>query len=341
MVCLLNRFAPLAPSVNSRLHRRMGGFLLGAVLALGGSGPAVAQAWPDKPLRLVVAFTAGGMIDIFARTLQPRLAEGLGQPVIIENRGGASGTLAESMIAKSPPDGYTMMMSADFPPANPHLFLNLNYDLFRDLAPVSMLLRVPLTLIVHPSVPANSVAEFIAHVRSRQGRFAYATTGTGTSNHLSMVFLKGRTGIEMTHVPYKGGSQAIADLIGGQVESSLISITLAAPQVRSGKARAIALTGEKRAPLLPQVPTFGEAGFADFPPGQWSGLFVSAGTSPAMIARLHAEFTRAARAPEVQTRFQQLGAEVVMNPTAEFTPFLRSEHERLGKLIRENKITAD
>jgi tripartite-type tricarboxylate transporter receptor subunit TctC len=341
MVCFPSRFAPLVPSFNSCLNRRIAGILLGAVLALGEPVPAAAQTWPDKPLRIVVAFAAGGMVDIFARTLQPRLAEGLGQPLIIENRGGASGTLAESMIAKSPPDGYTIMMSADFPPANPHLFLNLNYDLFRDLAPVSMLLRVPLALIVHPSVPANSIAEFIAHVRSRQGRFAYATTGTGTSNHLSMVFLKGRTGIEMTHVPYKGGSQVIADLIGGQVESSLISITLAVPQVRSGKVRAIAVTGDKRAQLLAQVPTFSEAGFADFPPGQWSGLFVPAGTPPAIMARLHAEFTRAARAPEVQARFQELGAEVVMNPSAEFMAFLHSEHERLGKLIRENKITAD
>lgn len=338
MVCFASRFAPLVRSFNPW---RMAAILLGAILALGGPGPAAAQTWPDKPLRLVVAFTAGGMIDIFARTLQPRLAEGLGQPIIIENRGGASGTLAESMIAKSPPDGYTMMISSDAPPANPHLVRNLNYDLLRDLAPVSMLFRLPLVLIVHPSIPANSLAEFIAHVRSRQGRFAYASTGNGTSNHLFMEFLKSRTGIEMTHVPYKGGSQVMADLVGGQVESTLISITLAAPQVRSGKARAIAVTGEKRAPLLPQVPTFGEAGFADIPPGLWSGLFVPAGTPPAIIARLHAEFTAAMRAPEVQARFQDLGAEAVMNPTPEFTAFLRSEYDRLGKLIRDNRITAD
>ena len=341
MVCFPIRFALLVASVIPSLNRCMAGLLLGAVLALGSLGPAAAQTWPDKPLRLMVAFTAGGMVDIFARTLQPRLADGLGQPVIIENRGGASGTLAESMLAKSAPDGYTLMMSSDVPPANPHLFLNLNYDLLRDLAPVSMLFRVPLALIVNPSVPANSLAEFIAHVRSRQGRFAYATTGTGTSNHLSMVFLKGRTGIEMTHVPYKGGSQVIADLVGGQVESTLISVTLAAPQVRAGKVRAIAVTGDKRAPLLAQVPTFSEAGFADFPPDLWSGLFVPAGTLPAIVARLHAEFTRAARAPEVQARFHELGAEAVMSPTAEFAAFLRSEYERLGKLIRENKITAD
>ncbi|MDO8595935.1 MAG: tripartite tricarboxylate transporter substrate binding protein [Sulfuricaulis sp.] len=341
MVCVLSHFAAVLRSSDPRLNRRAAGILLGAVLALGGIAPAAAQTWPDKPVRLVVAFPAGGMFDIFARTLQPRLAEGLGQPVIIENRGGASGTLAESMIAKSPPDGYTIMITADVSPSNPHLFLSLNYDLFRDLAPVSMLLKVPLALIVHPSVPANSVAEFIAHVRSRQGRFAYASTGNGTSNHMSMVFLKGRTGIEMTHVPYRGGPQAMADLIGGQVGAFLAGVTLALPQVRSGKVRAIAVTGEKRAPLLPQAQTFSEAGFADFPPGQWSGLYMPAGTPAAIIARLHAEFSKAARAPEVQARFQDLGAEVVMNPTAEFTAFLRSEHERLGKLIRENKITVD
>ena len=232
-------------------------------------------------------------------------------------------------------------MTADVVPSNPHLFRNLNYDMFRDLAPVSILLKLPLALIVNPSVPANTLAELIAYVRSRNGKFSYSTTGTGTSNHLLMVFLRGKTGTEMIHVPYKGGSQAVTDVIGGQVESSLIAITLAAPQVRSGKVRAIAVTGEKRAALLPQVPTFSEAGFPDFPPGQWIGLFVAAGTPPAIIARFHTEFTKAARAPEALTRFQDLGAEVVMNPTAEFTEFLRSEYERLGKLIRDNKITAD
>ena len=341
MNCFLSRFAALVPPFNPRLNWRTAGILFSAVLALGVPGPAAAQAWPDRPLRLLVAFPAGGMVDIFARTLQPRLVEGLGQPLIIENRGGASGTLAESMLANSPPDGYTVMMSADNVPTNPHLFRNLSYDALRDFAPVSMLVRVPLALIVNPSVPAKSVAEFVDHVRSRHGRFAYASTGTGTSNHLSMLYFKAKTGIEMTHVPYKGGSQVIADLIGGQVESALISVTLAAPQVRSGKARAIAVTGEKRAPLLPQVPTYAEAGFADFPPGQWIGLFVPAGTPPAIIARLHAEFAKTARAPEVLARFHDLGAEVVMNPSAEFAAFFRSEYERQGRLIRENKVTVE
>jgi tripartite-type tricarboxylate transporter receptor subunit TctC len=195
--------------------------------------------------------------------------------------------------------------------------------------------------VVHPSVPANSLAEFVAHVRSRQGQFSYASPGTGTGNHLFMELLKSLTGIEMTHVPYKGGGPAMNDLIGGQVQASLISITLAAPQARSGKVRAVGMTSEKRAPLLPQVQTFVEAGYGDFTPHTWCGLFVPAGTPPAIVQRLHAEFARAVRATEVQARFQDLGAEPIMNSPAEFAAFLRAESERLGKLIRERKIASD
>ena len=315
--------------------------LFAALAALTVAVPASAQTWPDKPVRIIVAFAPGGLIDTFARTLQPRLTEGLGQPVIIENRGGAGGTLAESMLAKSAPDGYTVMVSADSPPANPHLFRNLNYDFFRDLVPVSMLARVPFALVVHPSVPANSLAEFVAHVRSRQGQFSYASPGTGTGNHLFMELLKSLTGIEMTHVPYKGGGPAMNDLVGGQVQASLISITLAAPQARSGRVRAVGVTSEKRAPLLAQVSTFVEAGYGDFTPHTWCGLFVPAGTPPAIVQRLNAEFARAVRATEVQARFQDLGAEPIMNSPVEFAAFLRAESERLGNLIRERKIASD
>ena len=313
--------------------------LLLATLAL--AMPATAQTWPEKPVRLVVAFAPGGLIDTFARPLQPRLVEGLGQPLIIENRGGAGGTLAESVVAKSAPDGYTVLVSADSPPANPHLFRSLNYDFFRDLAPVSMLARVPFALVVHPSVPANSLPELVAYVRSRQGQFAYASPGTGTGNHLFMELFKGLAGIEMTHIPYKGGGPAMSDLIGGQVQASLISVTLAAPQVRSGKVRALGTTSEKRTALLPQVQTFVEAGYRDFTPHSWSGLFVPAATPAAVVQRLNAEFAKAVRAPEVQTRFRELGAEAVMNSPAEFAVFLRAETERLGNLIRERKIASD
>jgi tripartite-type tricarboxylate transporter receptor subunit TctC len=324
------------------LHRKIfRGVSVLLVAALAAAAPASAQTWPEKPVRIIVAFAPGGLIDTFARTLQPRLVEGLGQPVIIENRGGAGGTLAEAMLAKSAPDGYTMMVSADSPPANPHLFRNLSYDFFRDLAPVSMLTRVPFALVVHPSVPAASLPEFVAYVRSRQGQFAYASPGTGTGNHLFMELLKSLAGIEMTHVPYKGGGPAMTDLIGGQVQASLISITLAAPQSRSGKVRAVGVTSERRAPLLPLVQTFVEAGYGNFTPHTWCGLFVPAGTPAAIVQRLHAEFAKAVRAPEVQTRFQELGAETVMNSSGEFAQFLRTESERLGTLIKQRNISSD
>jgi len=322
-------------------HRRMVGWILGALLAFSIVDEAVAQSWPEKPVRLVVAFAPGGLIDAFARTVQSRVAEGLGQPVLIENRGGAGGTLAESVVAKSPPDGYTLLLSADSPPANPHLFHNLNYDFFRDLAPVSMLARVPFALVVHPSVPASSISEFIAYVRSRQGKFTYASPGSGTGNHLFMELLKTVAGIEMTHVPYKGGGPAMNDVVGGQVQATLISVTLAAPQARSGKVRALGVTSPKRVPMLAQVQTFVEAGFPDFTPHTWSGLFVPAGTAPAIVQRLHAEFGKAARTPQVKTRFDELGAEIVMNSPQDFAAFLRTENDRLGKLIRERGISAD
>jgi tripartite-type tricarboxylate transporter receptor subunit TctC len=302
---------------------------------------AQAQAWPDRPLRLLVGFPPGGLIDQFARTIQPGLAAGLGQPVIVENRGGAAGTLAEAVVAKSPPDGYSLLITPDSPPANPYLYKNLGYDLFKDLAPVTMLLRVPLVLAVHPTVAANNLADLIALARSRPGQIAYATTGAGTSNHLAMEYLNKAAGISTIHVPYKGGAQVMTDLVGGQVPSTLISITLAAPQVRAGRIRAVAVTGDKRAPLLPEVQTFVEGGFADFPQGQWSALFVPAGTPAAIIHRLHAELDKTVRTPEVQKRFADLGAETVMSSPAELAAFLKKEHQRIGEQVRESNITAN
>ena len=326
-------------SVRCRTYPSLRGVLLGAALALFGAQVS-AQTYPDKPIRLIVAFAAGGLTDTLARTLQPRLVEGLGQQIIIENRGGAGGTLAEAQLAKSAPDGYTILMSVDSVPANPHLFRNLGYDMFRDLVPVSTLAAVPLVLVVHPGVPVNNPQEFVTYARSGQ-KINYGSPGTGTSNHLNMEYFRGLAGIDMTHVPYKGGGPAMTDLLGGQVQALLISVTLAAPHIRSGKLRALGVAAEKRSSLLPQVPTFGEGGFPSMRAETWNGLFVPTGTSQAIVQRLHTEFGRAIRAPEVEARFRELGAETVMNSQAEFTAQLRSEHERLGKLIRDRKISAD
>jgi tripartite-type tricarboxylate transporter receptor subunit TctC len=312
-------------------------FLIALLLAL----PVQAQNYPDKPLRVLITFAPGGPADIFARMLQPKLTESLGQPLVIDNRPGASGTIAEGLLAKAAPDGYTLMMSGDSGPANAHLYRGLSYDLFRDLLPVSLLTQVPLTLIVNPAVPAASLAEFVAYARSRPGQLSYGSPGTGTISHLYVELFKGFAGIEMTHIPYKGGVPAMSDLIGGQVQALLLSVTLSAPQVRSGKVRAIARTGEKRSHMLPQVPTFTEAGYADLKTSTWTGLWLPAGTPPAIVQRLHAEFAKAAAAPENAARIHELGAEVVMSSPAEFAALLRSEHERLGKLIRERGINAN
>lgn len=305
------------------------------------AGAACAQSYPSKPLRLIVGFAAGGLVDTLARTMQPKLQAGLGQPLLIENQAGGAGTVAEATLAKSAPDGYTLMMSADSPPTNVHLFRNQGYDLFRDLRAVAMLTRVPLVMLVHPSVPANTIQEFIAYARSKNGAVNYASPGAGTSNHLYMELLKGIGGFEMTHVGYKGGGPAMNDLLGGQVQAILISITLGAPNVRAGKLRALATSGDKRTVQLPQVPSFAEAGIQDFNPQSWSGLFVPAGTPQAIVQRLHEEFSQTLKDPEVLKRLQDLSAEPVMSSPDQFAAFLKTESERLGRLIRERGISAN
>ena len=305
------------------------------------AGAACAQSYPSKPLRLIVGFAAGGLVDTLARTMQPKLQAGLGQPLLIENQAGGAGTVAEATLAKSAPDGYTLMMSADSPPTNVHLFRNQGYDLFRDLRAVAMLTRVPLVMLVPPSVPANTIQEFIAYARSKNGAVNYASPGAGTSNHLYMELLKGIGGFEMTHVGYKGGGPAMNDLLGGQVQAILISITLGAPNVRAGKLRALATSGDKRTVQLPQVPSFAEAGIQDFNPQSWSGLFVPAGTPQAIVQRLHEEFSQTLKDPEVLKRLQDLSAEPVMSSPDQFAAFLKTESERLGRLIRERGISAN
>ena len=228
---------------------------------------ATAQTWPAKPVRILVSFAPGGLTDLIARALQPKLQEGFGQPVVIENRPGAGGTLAEGMLSKSVPDGYTILLSADSVSANPHLVPKLPYDTFNDLLPVAMLARIPLVMLVNNNVPAGTVKDFVAYAKTREG--SYGSPGIGTSNHLYFEVFKASTGIDWPHVAYKGGGPAMTDLIGGHVQALLISSTLAVPQASAEKVKALAVTSEKRLPKLPNVPTFAEAGFADFKPQQW------------------------------------------------------------------------
>lgn len=309
-----------------------------AACALAGPG-AFAQEWPAKPIRILVSFAPGGLTDTIARALAPALQQGFGQPIVIDNRPGAGGTVAEGVLAKAAPDGYTLLLSADSVPANPHLIANLPYDTFKDLQPVSLLARIPLVFLVNNGVPANSMKEFVAYAKNN--KVSYASPGIGTSNHLYFEVFKDMTGLELPHVPYKGGGPAMTDLVGGHVQAMLISSTLAVPQVTAGKARALAVTSEKRLAQLPDVPTFAEAGYADFKPQQWTGLFVPAGTPPAIVARISSEFAKALQSPEVIARLRDLNAEPVMSTQSEFAAYLKREYDTLGKLIKARGIKAN
>ncbi len=321
------------------------GTLIGAVSAaaalLAVQLPAYAAegAWPNKPVRIIVAFAPGGLTDVVARAFQPSLSETFGQPVIIENKPAAGGTIAEAQLARSEPDGYTLLMTADGVPANPYLYKGLSYDSLQDLQPVSQLVRIPLVMLVNNQVPAESVKELVQYAKSAPGKYSYASPGTGTSNHLFYEVFKDMTGIEMEHVAYKGGSPAMTDLIGGHVSSLLISATLAIPQVQGGKVKAVAVTSSERLSRLPKVPTFAEAGYPDFAPHQWTGLYVPKGTPPEVVRRIHAAFAKAAQEPAVGKRLAELNAEPIVTSPDEFKRFMKSSHQVLGELIKSKSIT--
>jgi tripartite-type tricarboxylate transporter receptor subunit TctC len=300
---------------------------------------ALAQSYPDKPIRIVVAFAAGGLADTIARTIQPKLSESLGQSVLVDNKGGAGGSIAEAFVAKSAPDGYTLLMGVDSLPVNPLMIKGLSYDTFKDLQPVSMLARVPLALIVQSSSPFGDVGELIKGAKTRKGQLSYASPGNGTSNHLFMELLNGKAGTEMIHVPYKGGGPAITDLMGGQVDTMLISVTLAAPYVKAGKLKALAITGDARSPSLPDVKSFPELGYPDMVAYTWGGLFLPAGTPSAISQRIFNEVAKAMRQPEMEARFKELGAEVVMNSPSEFTSLIQNTHDKMANLFASKKIS--
>lgn len=319
------------------LFSRIGSTLLISLVALCAS-PSWAQEWPAKPIKIIVSFAPGGLTDLIARALQSKLQEGFGQPVIIENRPGAGGTLAEGVLAKSLPDGYTVLLSADSVPANPHLIPRLPYDTFKDLLPVSMLARIPLVLLVSNNVPVITVKEFIQYAKTHD--ISYGSPGVGTSNHLHFELFKDNTGLAVPHLAYKGGGPALTDLIGDHIQALLLSTTLAVPQATAGKVKALAVTSEKRLARLPNVPTFQEAGFPDFNPQQWTGLFVPSGTPPAIVARIREEFSRAVKSPDVIARLSELNVEPVMSTQADFTQYLQRETLVLSRVIKARGITA-
>jgi len=310
-----------------------------AALAASVALSAFAQSYPSKPIRLIVPFAAGGGNDNIARLVGKRLNENLGQPLVIDNRPGAGGVVGAELAAKSPPDGYTLFLGGVGSHAvNPNLIEKLPYDPIRDFSPVILLARAPLILVVHPSVPARTFAEFVAYARKNPGKLNFASNGNGSSAQLAAVMFDSMAGAEMVHVPYKGLAPALTDLLSGQVQVMFSSPVAILPHITAGKLRALAVTGEKRMASLPEAPTVAESGFPGYEASSWYGILAPAGTSREIVARLNAEFLKALEQPDVRNSLIADGAEPVGDTPEQFAAYIRSEKERMGKLIRDARI---
>ena len=285
----------------------------GLVLALV-AGAVVAQQWPSKPIKWVVPFAPGGTTDILARTIGEKLSVTLGQPIIVDNKPGAGGGVGADQVAKSPADGYTIMGGTISTHAiNASLYSNLPYDPVRDFAPITLIVRVPNMLVVNPELPAKDVRELIALLKASPGKYSFASSGNGTSQHLSGELFKTMTGVEMQHIPYRGSPPALADVVGGQVAMTFDNITTAWPLVKGGKLRALAVTTAKRSPIAPDVPTLAESGLPGYEIGSWQGVFAPAGVSTEIVKRLNTEIVRIINAPDVRQKLVDMGAEPAPN----------------------------
>jgi tripartite-type tricarboxylate transporter receptor subunit TctC len=309
------------------------------VVALLAAQQALAQSWPSKPIRMVVAFAPGGSTDIAVRALAERMAPALGQPVVVENRAGAGGNVAAEYVLKQPADGYTVLATADSLASNPHLY-KLSFDPRKDFVPVMQLTRQPVVLGAHPSLGVGTLAELIVLAKSKPG-LAYATSGSGSIQHMAGEWFAKLAGVQLTHVPYKGGGQAITDLLGGQVPLGSLGNTPLLPHYRAGKLRILAQTTAQRSPSLPDVPTYAEAGLRELVLEQWLGLFVIAGTPAEPIQRLNAEANRGLGDAAVRERYAQNGLEPVGGTTEQFARQYREDYEKYSRLIKELAIKLD
>jgi tripartite-type tricarboxylate transporter receptor subunit TctC len=300
---------------------------------------AGAQGWPEKPIRLVVGFAAGGGTDLVARTIGPKLADALGQPVVVENKPGASGLIAGELVAKSPADGYTIMVTAaGILAVAPHFQAKPPFDTFKDFESIALIVTSPYVVVVNPSLPAKTLAEFNALARAKPGTINFGSSGAGGAPHLSGELYKRMAGIDIVHVPYKGLAPALTDLIGGQIQASFADVNLVLKNIEAGKLRALAVTGSKRFNVLPDVPTVAEAGVPGYRAETWYGLSAPAGTPPAIISRLYTEVRKAVDSPELQKQFVAQGLVPASLTTAEYSALIREDYNKWAKLIKEANI---
>lgn len=312
------------------------------VLTLCAPGMVKAQAWPTKPIRFIVSYPAGGGVDITARLLAPKLSEALGQTILVENRAGSGGVIGGEAAAKAAGDGYTFLLDASSHSVNPSLQSKMPFDTFKDLVPVSLILRVPNVLVVNPSVKFDSVKALIADIKAKPGQYSYASSGNGSAQHLAAELFKAQAGLFMVHIPYRGGAPAIVDVMSGQVPMFFGNLASATAHIKSGKVKALGVTGRVRAPSMPELPTIAEAaGLPNYEVYEWNAMFAPAGTPAAIVERMHRELVKALALPDVRERLAGLGAEIVGGTPAELEGFRRSEFTKWAAIIKRAGIKAE
>jgi tripartite-type tricarboxylate transporter receptor subunit TctC len=313
-----------------------------AALFAAAVGAAQAQSYPDRPVRLIAPFPAGGLADVLARAVGDEMSKTLGQPVIVENRAGAGGNTGADAVAKSAPDGYTLLMSsAGILTANPHLYARMPFDAETAFIPVSNVAEMPMLLVVHPKVEARTLREFVALARAQEGKLNFGSPGIGTTGHLGLAMFMHAAGVKITHVPYRGAAPAVTDLIAGQIDGVVDNPPTVLPHIAAGKLRPLAVAAKERMALLPEVPTAAEQGVANYEASSWFGIAAPAGTPPEVVARLHREIAAAVRTPAMQERFAKSGARLVGNSPSEFAAQIRAERVRWGEIIRAANIKAE
>lgn len=327
--------------VETIMNQSLRRLVLSALLALPAFH-ALAQGYPNKPIRLIVPWPPTGTVDILGRTLGQKLGDALGQSVVIDNRGGANGMIGTDMAAKAAPDGYTILVeNITGQTINAALHEKKAYDIYKDLAPVSLLAWVPNGVVSLPTLPAKTIQELIALAKSQPGKLTYASFGIGSSAHLTFELFKGMTGVDMLHIPYKGGGPAIADLLAGQVSIYIPVLPSVVSLSKSGKLRLLAVTGAKRSSAMPDVPTVAESGVPGFEASNWFGLMVPAGTPAEVVARLNAEAGKAMQSADVKDKLGGLGFEVQSSTPPEFAAFLRKEGDKWAKVVKASGAKAE
>jgi tripartite-type tricarboxylate transporter receptor subunit TctC len=312
-----------------------------ALLAASAVSGVIAQSFPAKPVRVVIGFAPGSSSDVTMRILGPKLTEIWGQSVVVDNRPGAGGNIAAEFVANAPPDGYTLLFPSASIAIAQSYYRKLQYNALQDLAPVALASAMPNLLCVNPSLPVRTVKDLIALAKSRAGEILYSSSGTGSSDHMATELFSYMSGIRMTHIPYKGGPQALSDVISGEIAMIITGLPAALPQVKAGKVRAVAVTTAKRAAAVPEIPTVAEAGVAGFEHTLWNGMFAPAKTPAALVAKVSEDLGRVLRSPDVRERFTALGIEPAGTTPQEFDRFFRAEVEKWARVVKATGIQGD